>query len=125
MNYVNSIILWSVLAQAGKQGANPANPFTDGMFLPLIAIFVAAYFLLILPERRKAAEQKKQLSLLKKNDRVVTVGGMIGTITNVSPGSDDVTLRIDDNNNTRVRVLRSAISRVVSNSGETSDGDGK
>lgn len=122
MNSLNLLTHLWLLAQAPGVPAKPVNPL-DGLLLPLAATAVAFYFLLIMPERRKQAEQKKQLNLLKKNDRVVTLGGIIGTITNISPGSDDVTLRIDDNNNTRVRVLRSAVTRVVaaSNDADLSD----
>jgi preprotein translocase subunit YajC len=50
---------------------------------------------------------------LKKNDRVVTIGGILGVVVNTQAGSDKVTIRIDESNGTRMEVLRSAISRVV------------
>lgn len=79
----------------------------------LLLLGVMFYLILIRPERRKRAEMSKMLEELKKNDRVVTIGGIYGTVVNVQKGSEDVTLRVDENNNTRMRVLRSAISRVV------------
>ncbi len=51
-------------------------------------------------------------SNLKKNDHVITIGGILGVVVNAQPGSDEVTLRVDEN--TRIRVLRSSISRVQS-----------
>ncbi|MDA0660835.1 MAG: preprotein translocase subunit YajC [Planctomycetota bacterium] len=124
MNSLNLLAHLWLLAEGAEVPGKPVNPL-DGMLLPLAATAVAFYFLLIMPERRKQAEQKKQLNLLKKNDRVVTLGGIIGTITNISPGSDDVTLRIDENNNTRVRVLRSAITRVLAASSDGDSSDSK
>jgi preprotein translocase subunit YajC len=56
------------------------------------------------------------LSALKKNDRVVTIGGMIGTVANITPDGQEVTLKVDDN--TRIRMIRSSIQRVLSGDGE-------
>jgi preprotein translocase subunit YajC len=50
---------------------------------------------------------------LKENDRVVTVGGIYGIVTNVHREADEVTIRVDDKNNTRIRVTLGAISRVL------------
>jgi preprotein translocase subunit YajC len=52
---------------------------------------------------------------------VVTVGGIIGVVVNTQKGSPEVTLRIDDNNNTRIHVLRSAISRVLADEKSTGE----
>lgn len=76
-------------------------------------IGVLFYFILIQPERRKKAEMARAMDNLKKNDRIVTIGGIFGTVVNVQKGNEDVTIRIDDNSNTRMRILRSAISRVI------------
>jgi preprotein translocase subunit YajC len=85
--------------------------FGNPMF-PLLIIGVLFYFLLILPERKKRKELDAKLSELKKNDPVVTTGGIYGVIVSATPGSKDVTIRIDDNNNTRIRVLRSHIAHI-------------
>jgi preprotein translocase subunit YajC len=79
---------------------------------PFLIIGVLFYFMLIAPERRKRKEMEQLLSNIKKNDQVVTIGGICGTVVNASPGSAVVTLRVDDGNNTKIKVLRSAISRV-------------
>lgn len=82
--------------------------------MPFLLIGIVFYFLMMRPEQRKRKEQEKLLSALQKNDHVVTIGGICGTIVNASPGSTYVTIRVDDTNNTRLKVLRSAISRVGS-----------
>jgi preprotein translocase subunit YajC len=78
--------------------------------LPLIVIGIMFYFLLILPERKKRKELENQLNSLKKNDRVVTTGGICGVIVNANPGAKTVTLRIDDN--VKIEVLRSHIAHI-------------
>jgi preprotein translocase subunit YajC len=85
-----------------------------GPWLPFIVIGVLFYMMLIRPERRKRAEMSALLENLKKNDHVVTIGGIYGVVVNAPKGSADITLRVDDGNNTKLRVLRSAVSRVVS-----------
>lgn len=81
------------------------------LLFPLLAIGVLWYFLLLRPQRREQAKREELLQALKKNDRVVTIGGMIGTIANMSQDGKEVTLKIDDN--TRVRMRRSSIHEVI------------
>jgi preprotein translocase subunit YajC len=79
-------------------------------FLPLVLIFVVFYFLLIRPQQRKAKDQKSMLDALRRGDRVVTGGGIIGTVARVE-NPEEVTVDIADG--VRVRVLRSTISSVL------------
>jgi len=79
-------------------------------FLPLVLIFVVFYFLLIRPQQRKAKDQKAMLDALRRGDRVVTGGGIIGTVARVE-NPEEVTVDIADG--VRVRVLRSTISSVL------------
>ena len=93
--------------------------------LPLFAgIFFLFYLFVLMPERRKQAETTRLRSGLKKNDRVVTTGGIIGVVVNASADSDEITIRIDETNNTKIRVLRSAIGAVTpASSGKEKDKD--
>jgi preprotein translocase subunit YajC len=79
-------------------------------FLPLVLIFVVFYFLLIRPQQRKAKDHKTMLDALRRGDRVVTGGGIIGTVARVD-NPEEVTVDIADG--VRVRVLRSTISSVL------------
>ena len=79
-------------------------------FLPLVLICVVFYFLLIRPQQRKAKDHKTMLEALRRGDRVVTGGGIIGTVARVE-NPEEVTVDIADG--VRVRVLRSTISSVV------------
>ena len=89
--------------------------------LPMVLMFAAAYFILMRPERRRRAEHEKLLNNLKKNDRVIFGGGIYGTVVNVQKGTNDVTIRVDDSSSTRLRVVRQAITRIVT--GEEEDAE--
>jgi preprotein translocase subunit YajC len=80
-------------------------------FLPLVLIFVVFYFLLIRPQQRKAKDQKTMLDALRRGDRIVTGGGIIGTVARAE-NPEEVTVDIADN--VRVRVVRSTITSVLS-----------
>jgi preprotein translocase subunit YajC len=129
MNFAYQLLSLFVLAQAGEDGAaapvEAAKPAGDadggggfGIFnnplLPLVVIGIMFYFLLILPERKKRKELENKLNSLKKNDAVITTGGVCGIIVNANPGSKYVTLKIDEANNTKIRVLRSHIAHIGS-----------
>ncbi len=76
--------------------------------LPLIIVFVIFYFLLIKPQKAKQSEHQKMVQNLKKNDEVVTAGGIYGTIVNVKDAT--VILRIDDN--VKIEIQKDFISVV-------------
>ena len=98
----------------------PQQPGMVGLLFPMFAIAVLWYFLLLRPQKRQQAEHDNLLSSLKKNDRVVTIGGLIGTIASIHPDSTEVTLKVDDN--TRIRMLRSAIKQVLSDDSSQESG---
>jgi preprotein translocase subunit YajC len=77
---------------------------------PLILIFVVFYFLLIRPQQKRMKEHREMLSNLRRGDRVVTGGGIIGQIVKV--GDDELTVEIGEG--MRVKVLRSTVSSVLS-----------
>lgn len=101
-------LLLLLLAQDPGSPEQPA----DLNFLFLIGFMVLFFWLFIIgPQRREAQEKQKLLASLKKNDKVLTTGGFYGTITNIK--DDEVTLRIDDRNKVTVRVVKSAIAKVL------------
>jgi preprotein translocase subunit YajC len=79
--------------------------------LPLILIFVVFYFLLIRPQQKKMKEHREMLTQLKRNDRVVTAGGIVATITKVKEGSDEIEAEIAPN--VRVSLVRGTITSVI------------
>ena len=89
----------------------PASPFgTDVMaFLPMIAIFVVFYFLLIRPQQKKAKEAKAMLEALQKGDEVITAGGILGRISKIS----DQYITVEIASGTEITVQRGAISQLL------------
>lgn len=80
-------------------------------FLPLILIFVIMYLLLFRGPRKKQQQHKKMVQSLQKNDRVRTIGGIFGTVIDVR--DDVITLKVDESNNTKIKVTSGAISSVL------------
>jgi preprotein translocase subunit YajC len=81
------------ITPAYAQGAG-GDAFTS--FLPIILIFVIFYFLLIRPQQKKMKAHRAMLGQVKRGDRVLTGGGIIGTITKVKDETDEVTVEIAD-----------------------------
>ncbi len=80
--------------------------------LPLILIMVFMYLLLFRGPRKQQQQQRQMVQTLKKNDRVRTIGGIIGTIVEVR--DDEVHLKIDEANNTKIWISASAIGKNLS-----------
>lgn len=99
-----------LISTAYAQGTGIFDQNALIQFLPLILIFVVFYFLLIRPQQRKAKDQRTMLDALRRGDRVVTGGGIIGTVARVD-SAEEVTVDIAEG--VRVRVLRSTISSVL------------
>jgi len=112
---LNALILIGQAAQdgAGKgaEGAGRAPGLFDNPLLPMIIIFGLFFFLIILPAQRREKKQREAtLTKLKKNDEVVTNGGIIGVVHSIKEGTDEVVLKSDE---TRIRVLKSSIARIL------------
>jgi preprotein translocase subunit YajC len=104
-----------ILAQVPAEGA-PANqpPNMFGMVVPMLVIFALFYFMMIRPQKRQQKELRDMVHTVKENDRVVTIGGIYGVVTNVQRDAERVTIRVDEATGTKIKVGMSAISRVLS-----------
>ncbi|NUQ66497.1 MAG: preprotein translocase subunit YajC [Pirellulales bacterium] len=80
------------------------------LWLPIIFIF---WFLLIRPQRQEQQKRQQMLLAIKKNDRVITAGGIYGVVTNVHREADEVTIKVDEATNTKLRVTLGSIARVL------------
>jgi len=97
--------MWDIAyAQAG--GGGGASTFMS--LVPLVLIFVVFYFLLIRPQQKKAREHKEMLAQLKRNDEVMTTGGVFGKITTLN----DTELTLEVAPNVRIRVSRAHIAQL-------------
>jgi preprotein translocase subunit YajC len=95
------------------QAQEPTGPGLGSMLPGLIAIMVFFYFLILRPQKNKEQALRDLVANLKEKDRVVTIGGIHGVVTNVQRDRDEVTIRVDETTGTKLRVSSSAISRVI------------
>jgi preprotein translocase subunit YajC len=116
----NTMDFISLVMAAQEQGGNPGD-FFYSLWPPLILMAVLFYLMVIRPERKRRSETEKMLSELKKNDRVVTIGGIYGTIVNAPKDASDITIKVDESTNTRLRILRSSVSRVLTTENATDE----
>ncbi len=102
-------ILASLLAQQPK----PQQPGGfDPVFIIGLPLIIIVFYAIVLSGNRKQKKQRAaMLSAVKKNDRVMTIGGIIGTVVNVK--DTEVTLKVDETNNVKITVIRGAIQKVL------------
>ena len=98
MSFVN--LLQTAAAPAGQMGY---------LVFTIVAMILIFYFFLIRPQKKQEKETKKMLDALKKGDKIVTIGGIYGTIFNVTEST--VVIKVDDN--TKIEFSKTAVSRVI------------
>lgn len=98
-------------AQAGGEAAGAGAGIVQ--FLPLILIFVVFYFLLIRPQQKKMKQHREMLAAIRRGDRIVTGGGIVG---NVSKVIDDNEILVEIAEGVRVRVHKPLVSTVLAKS---------
>lgn len=94
--------------QAGTAGSASSSGSMIGSLIPILLLIVIFYFFLIRPQNKKQKETEKMLNALKKGDKVITIGGIHGTISSVKDKT--VIVKVDDN--CKLEFNRSAISSV-------------
>lgn len=100
------MLIAPAFAQDGGGGFGGIEPF-----IPLVLIFVVFYFLLIRPQQKKAKAHREMIGGLRRGDRVVTSGGIVGQVQRVIGDSE---LSVEIAEGVRVRVMRSMIAELVS-----------
>lgn len=112
--------LLTLFPLAVQDGAGPAQaPAAPSMWIVMLAVFAIFYLVAFLPEKKARKRKEAMLAAIKKNDKVLTTGGMFATVAALS--DTDVTIKFDDGP-TRVRVLRSAIASVLDADGAEAQG---
>jgi preprotein translocase subunit YajC len=101
-----------VATEGGTTAAEngPSSPFGGGFIWLMIAMFAVMYFIMIRPQQKKEKQRQEMLSALGKGDRVVTTGGICGTIVGLSEKS--VVLRVSEEPVVKMEFLRAAVSRA-------------
>jgi preprotein translocase subunit YajC len=105
----------SAYAQAAGGGADGGGMASLGGLLPLIAIIPIFYFLVWAPQRKKMKEHKAMIGAIKRGDRVVAAGGLIGVVSKVV---DDGEVQLEIAEGVKVRILRGSINDVLTRTGE-------
>jgi preprotein translocase subunit YajC len=86
--------------------------FGYSQFVLLGLMLVVFYFLIFRGPRKKQQEHKQMVQTLEKNDKVRTIGGIIGTVVDIK--GDEITLKVDESNNTKIKVVSSAVGKNMS-----------
>jgi preprotein translocase subunit YajC len=93
-----------------------AQEGTSATWLPylyLLPIPVLFYFMMIRPQQQQERKRRAMIDGLKKNDKVVTTGGIFGTVVSVDGTADRVVLRVDDEKGVKLSFTRSSVARVL------------
>ena len=99
-----------LISPANAQGVPGPFGFDIMSLLPLVLIFAVFYFFLIRPQQKKAQQQKTLLSSLKRGDRVLTNGGLIGTVTKVISEQE---LEVEIATDVKVRIARPMVADLL------------
>lgn len=108
MNILFSTLGFLLFAPPGANGGEPTNPYVQ--LIPLVLIFIVFYFFLIRPQQKKQKDRDKLLDTLKKGDKVVTIGGIHGTVAGIDAEKKTVLVQVGDN--MKIKFDRSAISSI-------------
>jgi len=103
-----------LLMAAPPDGAEVGAGSLISSLVPFLAVILIFYFLIIRPQSKKRKETEKMISALKKGDRIVTIGGLYGTVQTVK----ETTVIIKADDNVKLEFLRSAVSSVISSAKE-------
>ncbi len=87
------------------------------MFLPVLFI---VYFLILMPQQQQEKKRRSMVENLKKNDKVLTTGGIYATVISIDSSHDRVVLRVDDERNVKMVFTKSSVLRVLESSSEKS-----
>jgi preprotein translocase subunit YajC len=101
-----------VFAQDGGSG----SPWSMVLlFAPVVLLF---YFLILMPQQQQEKKRRAMIEALKKNDKVLTTGGIYGTVISVDPKNDKVVLRVDDERGVKLGFTMASVARVIEAAGE-------
>ncbi len=99
---------------AGKAPVAPAP--ADGMWNMILTfgpIVLIAYIMILRPQKKRETNHKQLLNNLKKNDKVLTTGGICGTVMSTDAASDRVVVRVDDDKGVKLTFTKASIVRVI------------
>ena len=104
---MNHLVLF--MGTAGGGGGQSSNPLMG--FLPLLLIIFVMYFLMIRPQAKRQKAQKAMLASLDKGDKIVTAGGIVGTIAGMRETDNILIVKIADN--VKIELSRGSVTQVI------------
>ena len=99
--------MYALLLPLPQEAASPFGAF--GMLVPLLLIFVVFYFFIIRPQKKREDERKRMIEAVRKDDKIVTAGGLHGTVTKV----DETSVLVEVATNVKLRIEKSALASVT------------
>jgi preprotein translocase subunit YajC len=104
-------------ATEGVEGAPPVidppkKETSPWQFAPIVVLFVVMYFLLFRGPKKKKQQHTQMVKSISKNAKIQTIGGIIGTVIEVK--ENEIVIKIDESNNTKMRISKGAVSTVLS-----------
>ena len=112
----NSLIFFA----EGGVAAPPGDGSMMFFIIMLPAILILIWIFMMNPQKKQEEQRRKMLNALEKNDRVMTVGGLIGTVHNIDKEQSEIVLKVDDANNTKIRFHLTAVNTVFPKEGSGS-----
>ena len=113
---IELVALTTPPANGAGQSGNGAGSGVPNIFFGLMLAMVVFYIFLFRGQGRKKKELAKMIQGLKKNDRVQTIGGILGIV--VSAKDNEIVVRVDETNNTKMTFMRQSIQRVITGDAE-------
>lgn len=113
VTFQNSVWLLAEAAQKADAAEAPPPPGLQSMLPAIAVIMVLFYFLILRPQKSKDQQHRSMLDNLKETDRVVTIGGIHGVVTNVNRDTGIVTIRVDEATGAKIRVGTTAVASVA------------
>ena len=100
---------WMLAADSAAPPAPSGSPYT--MMIGMVLMMFVFLWVLNAPRRKEEKRRKEMLANLSKNDRVLTRGGIMGTVVGIK--DNDITIKVDESTNTKMTFLRAYIDRVI------------
>ncbi len=110
MNILN-MLAQTTPSGVAPSGAAPAPDFFHSFMFPMMAVMAIFVFFSFNSKRKQDKQRQSLLGGMKRGDRIQTIGGVLGTIVEVR--DTEIVVKVDESNNTKIKFVRSAISRVV------------
>ena len=110
MNAANLILAQTTSAPAPSGGGGSSGGGIPPILL-IVVIIAIFYFVMFRDQRKKQGTRKQMMANLKKGDKVLTIGGILGTIVGIK--DDEVVIKVDEASNTKITFARTAVDRVM------------